>query len=372
MNSRKTSGTVTFHASHNYGSVLQAYALQKTIEKLGVDNEIINLRTERQKDTYRVFTKRKGVKYLIKNFTHLLYFKKLKEKYCKFEDFINNELILSEKEFATSEEIKASGKTYDYYVAGSDQIWNPIPLDFDWAYYLDFVKTGKRISYAPSFGPLSSLSDSEARDKMASYLEKFDSISVREEGSREAVLKLSGKNVPTVCDPTLLLSEEEWTSLAENGEKPKGEYIFFYTLFADKEMMKMAKTLSKSLNLPVVVSNFSNQYDVINGFKKHYNAGPKDFLSLIRNAKFVFVSSFHGTVFSIMFKKPFFAIRGMKDARIKTLLESFSLCDRAVDINDIEEKCNNAFDVDFKDCDKYLEELREKGLEFLKQSLEVE
>ena len=95
MKTKKTA-TITFHAAHNYGSNLQAYALQQTIMRLGFENVIINLRTERQKDLYTVFTKRKGLKYLVKNFSHLVYYFPLKRAYQKFEDFITNKLVVTE------------------------------------------------------------------------------------------------------------------------------------------------------------------------------------------------------------------------------------------------------------------------------------
>lgn len=365
----KSTATITFHASHNYGSNLQAYALQQVIISLGYNNQIINLRTEGQKDLYSVFTRRRGVKYIFKNLSHLLYYFPLKRSYNKFEDFINNRLILT-KEYNSEEELRNADLPFDVFISGSDQIWNPVPKDFDWSYYLTFVKSGKKISYAASFGQLASTGDESVENKIAASLSSYNSISVREAGAANNVLKLIGRTPTITLDPTLLLSKEMWLDLIKNEKKKiKGDYIFFYTLFADKERMKIIKKVSKTLGLPVVMSKFSNQYDVINPFIKRYDSGPLDFLALIRDAKLVVASSFHGTVFSTLLNVPFFAIDGMKDARISTLLEIAGLEDREITTNNVEGKCALAYDIDFNEANKRIEKARKPSLDYLRESL---
>ena len=362
--------TITFHAAHNYGSNLQAYALQQTIRRLGFENEIINLRTEKQKDLYTVFTKRKGLKYVMKNLSHLLYYFPLKRAYQKFEDFINKKLIVS-KEYATEEDIVNAELHYDTYIAGSDQIWNPIPADFDWSYYLTFVHEGRKISYATSFGQLASTGDEETKKRISEVLKTFDAISVREQEAAENVMRLAGLRPQIVLDPTLLLKKDEWLNLVKDSKRVvKGDYIFFYTLFANPERMDIVKRVSKAMGLPVVTSNFSNQYDIFNPFIKRYDAGPLDFLTLIRDAKLVIVSSFHGTVFSILLNVPFFAIDGMSDARISTLLKTVGLEHREISVNNIEERCLEAYTLEFENVNQRIEEVRKPSIEFLKSNLE--
>lgn len=366
----KKTATITFHAAHNYGSNLQAYALQQTLLGLGYENEIINLRTERQKDLYTVFTKRKGMKYVFKNLSHLLYYRPLKRSYKKFEQFINNNLIVT-KEYASEEELRSADLKYDVFVAGSDQIWNPVPADFDWSYYLTFVGKGCKIAYAPSFGQLASKGDGATKHRIADALSTFDAISVREQGSVDNVNQMIGLNPPIVLDPTLLLSKEQWLNLVKNENRlVDSDYIFFYTLFADPQRMDIVKRVSKVTGLPVVTSNFSNQYDVFNPFIKRYDAGPLDFLTLIRDAKLVVVSSFHGTVFSILLNVPFFAIDGMNDARISTLLKTVGLENREITTLNVDEKCKIAYTIDFEKVNKKIEAARRPSIEYLKKSLE--
>lgn len=369
MSNNKKTATVTFHASHNYGSVLQAYALQNVINDLGFDNEIINLRTDRQIDLYTVFTKRKGIRYVFKNASHLLYYKKLSLKYKRFEDFINNQLKLTDETFSSLEDIEKANLSYDCYIAGSDQIWNPVPADFDWTYYLPFVKSGKRIAYAPSFGQLASKGDEQTVEKINKCLKDFDVISVREKGAQKNVEEIVGVQPKIVLDPTMLLTKEDWEKSVNNDYKIDGDYIFLYTLFADKEIISMAKQLSEKLCMPVVTSNFSNQYDVFTPFNKAYDAGPLEFLSLVKNAKLVLASSFHGTVFSILFHMPFYSIRGGTDARISNLLSVTGLDDRTITIDNVSEKVKNAFSVNFEKADENLAQLRKESIEFLKNAL---
>ncbi len=357
--------TITFHAAHNYGSALQAFALQQTLINNGCKNEIINLRTKRQKDLYTVFTKRGGIKYLAKNLTHLLYYPSLKRRYERYEDFIKDKMICTQ-EYETLEDLKKTEMNYDCYISGSDQIWNPVPLDFDWSYYLPFVKDGKRISYATSFGQLVSCGDEETKQKIRACLCDFDKISVREIKAKEKVSEISNgeKEAEVVLDPAMLLSAEQWDELLPT-QSMKKEYIFFYTLFATPEYMQIIKKISKITGLPVITSYFSNQHDFINPFIKRYDTGPIEFLQLVRNAKLVVTSSFHGTVFSVLFNTPFYAINGDSDARISTLLNQIGLSARTVSDNTVEDKLKNGFDVDFACANAKIEEERQKSLNWL-------
>ncbi len=137
-------------------------------------------------------------------------------------------------------------------------------------------------------------------------------------------------------------------------------------------MIQAAKMLSKSLNLPVVISNVSNQYDIFTGFQKVLTAGPMEFLSLIKHAKFVYVSSFHGTVFSILFHKPFFAWNGMSDHRISTLLERVGLINRALTAENSAQQIAEAYAVDYVPVEERLRHFRAEGIDFLRKALDVD
>lgn len=362
-------GIITFHASHNYGSALQAYALQKTVNRLGLKCEIINFRTDRQKDIYSVFTKRKGFRYVVKNLSHLLYFQPLTQKHDRFEEFMKEFFRLSENEYTSLEQLMENPPEYDYYISGSDQIWNPAPADFDWAFYLPFVKKGKKTSYAASFGPTGEINNEQIIKRIREYVDKYSSISVREQRSKEIVETYTRHRAQIVLDPTLLLSSSEWDALAEEPDI-KGKYILFYTLFASREMMNIAKEAQRKLGLPVIVTVFSNQFDVFNTFDKQYSVGPREFLGLIKNAELIITSSFHGTVFSIKYQRPFYSINGLKDERIRSLLKATGLERRFINAYNMDQKINESFEIDFYGATENLETYCKDSLEYLRVALD--
>lgn len=360
---------VTFHAAHNYGSNLQAYALQEYVSTLtNCEYRIINLRTKIQKDIYNVCFERKNIKGFIKSLIFMKYKKMLYKKYAKYEEFICNNLNL----YGNYEQIDDSfdSSKFDYYISGSDQLWNLAPIDFNWAYYLDFVKKGKKISYSASFGPKSQSWTEEEKNKVKNYLEKYDFISVREEGSFNNVKELINKEANINVDPTMLLDEVTWKKIINNEPFQKGEYIFLYDLKQSKKTYKLAKKISKILKLPVVIC-VENPKVIFYDFIKRFDAGPKDFLNLIYNAKLILSTSFHGNVFSIIFNKPFFAINGNNDFRINTLLKKMGLENRSIDINDFKEKTINYCNINFDIANDMLKKEKEKSKEYLKKALDI-
>lgn len=363
----KKIGIITFHAAHNYGSVLQAYAMKKIVSNLGCDAEIINFRTDKQKDQYTPLTKRKGLKYIIKNTYFLLHYISRKSKYDKFENFINEYLLNpNQPEYSSLDELEQNVPQYDMYISGSDQIWNTNPNDADMAYFLPFVKEKTKISYAPSFGQLGNI---KYKNVISKYLNDYDYLSIRDEFGKDLIKELTGRSASLLPDPTLVVDRSIWNELTDKNLM-KEKYLFFYTLFATQEMIDIVKRVSKELNLPVVISNVSNQYEIFSGFKKIRNAGPKDFLSLIKNAEFVCVTSFHGTIFSILMHKPFFAINGMDDNRINTLLTNTGLVERSISLNDIDSKLKKAYDsINYNDVDYIINSQRKLALNYLQNAM---
>ena len=145
--SKRSVGILTFHASHNYGSMLQAHALQYVVVKLGYTCEIINFRKKEQLKMYAPIHKRGSLlQRLVRTVTLFPYLKGCNEKYRLFEEFMQQYMNLSPDIYHTLEDVEKAGLQYDYYITGSDQIWNPICWDFDWVYFLPFVEKGKKIA----------------------------------------------------------------------------------------------------------------------------------------------------------------------------------------------------------------------------------
>lgn len=356
-------GTLTFHASHNYGSMLQAYALQQTLTALYGHNEIINFQSDKQKRMMKVITFRPRLGPILKDLTHLLYYNQLKIKHLLFEAFIRDTLKLSPREIrnVTLEDLT----DYDVICSGSDQIWNPCTEDFDTTYLIPYKIGGEKISYAASMGP-GRKDWPEAISKFPELLKDFDSISVRETGTQKTVSQLSDRNdIEVHCDPVFLLDKGQWLKLIDPQPIIKGKYIFLYTLFANPTIVNCAKALSKKYGIPIVISNFTNLYDLLSPFKKDLKSGPKEFLNLLYNAEMIATSSFHGTAFSTLLNKPFVTINGMADNRISNLLQLTGLNSRSVstpkEIEDID------WNIDFTEANRAIENERKRAIDYLSQ-----
>lgn len=355
-------GIITFQASHNFGSMLQAFALKNYLKQVNTTVSIVNYRTDIQKDIYSVFTKRRGFKYILKNAYSALHYGVLKSKYDKFEAFLFDELgCKMDVDLRQIQETK-----YDLVVFGSDQIWNLFAIDFDWLYLGEKVPT-RKVAYAVSCGP----NKFEIADKkrISEDLNCFDLISVRDGATKAFVDNNSKKTAEIVCDPVFLLEKRQWEQLmANNIRKLPKKYIFFYSLGCDKRMSQIVRRISRTLNLPIITLNTSNQNDMFLG-KKILDSGPKEFLTLIRKAAVVVTSSFHAMLFSVIFDKLFFVIDGKKDKRKCDLLKKWQLeaqsIDGEVDIELIKKQYSN-FNCDYSELVKAEKDV---GAEFIRRAV---
>ena len=371
-------GTITFHASHNYGSMLQAYALQRILTNvLCVENEIINFRSKAQKRYYQlqdkknITLKQKILKLFIGNNDNAL-----EKKFLLFENFLKEELILSQ-EFNNEDEVVEYSKKFDYLITGSDQIWNTYCLDFSWLYYLPFAN-GNAIAYAPSMGPDAMNKVSvDNYPKIKDSVLKFKSVSVRELGTAEVIKTISGQDAEILVDPTLLVEKDEWDRLA--GEEPliKDDYIFMYHPFVNKEIYRISKNISRHTGLPVIVSNkLFNKAELHNRLTgKHLryklDCGPKEFLNLVKNAKYVISGSFHAVVFSIIFQRPFVALDGIKDNRMSQILKATNLLKYSIDKDNHIQVFKELESIDFSKSLEYIGNERTRSLAYLKNALRM-
>lgn len=294
-------GQLTFHASHNYGSVLQAYAMAKILQNMGHESEFINLRPQSQKNSYKIIKPtNKGVRLLFK----LVIYPWLKKRYNHYERFINNVLPITKREYSSTEEMCSCQFDYDAYVVGGDQIWNPVCQDFETAYYLQFLSKNnqaKKVSYSPSVGKTDF--DQETQKRMAKWIQCFDSISVREKRGADLIQTLTEKKVECVCDPVVLLDKEEWNKLAVK-PKLKKPYILVYFLDNNHGSRNLTEYLRKTTGYEVVIFN---EYirDFFKPYHKAYSASPEEFVGLFMNASLIYTNSFHGTAFATVFERPF-------------------------------------------------------------------
>ncbi len=373
-NLSKTSATITWFTG-NYGSVFQAYALQQAQEKIGVKNTIINYQPNAKEklkffltSSARMVTLKAKIdaRKIQKEF---MTEKEIKEKDKRFKSFYSSNLVLSSPIY-TQEEMNGISDKYDYYICGSDQIWNP--AYFKKCQYLSFVSDNKKkIAYAPSVGT-TYLSEANKR-KIKPLLRRFDFVSVREKQSVDLIQPLINIPVQVVCDPVFLLTADEW-----NVKIPlhkSDDYIFCYFLGQNEEYRNAAKRLSEKTGLKIksVPNNYWG-YGMDGEIVK--TAGPAEWLDLIRNANYVITDSFHATAFSIIFNKNFYVLKRFKDgdktsqnSRIYHILELVGLMDRIISA-DGSDTVDPAITSDrWRKVNENTAAYREKLLNWLKNSM---
>ncbi len=374
-------GVLTFHYAHHYGAQLQAYALMKAITDQGVDCEIINYVRKDTIEGNRLLKEGLSARALLSNANTLLNYRKLSRRYRRFESFVNVNMKLSEKFYGTFAQLSSDTPSYDVYVCGSDQIWNPLIYKentFDPAFFADFAQAGRRVAYAPSFG-ISSIPE-DKRELLKSYLEKFDCLSVREMQGEKIIMDITGRDSCTVLDPTLLLDGEQWSDLA-SAPVFNEPYLLCYFITDARKYSGFVHSLATKYGLPVV-SLCGSRRVVSQTRHKVLDAGPREFLGLFKNASVVCTDSFHGTVFSINFKKEFFCFESSQRAekavnsRLNNILGKLDILERIFSIKaGLQEFSAHVSDsvapIDYLHVDRLLQKEREQSVNYLRDSLKV-
>ncbi|MEW6261023.1 MAG: polysaccharide pyruvyl transferase family protein [Thermodesulfobacteriota bacterium] len=366
----KTVGVITYHYFHNYGAVLQAYALCSVIAQLGHSCQIIDFCPEPNFSRQIAFSlnPRRWPGVLVR-----MWFSQDNSLYRKrFDAFIANHLPLTEHCYTTAKELEQNPPLFDTYVCGSDQVWHPLLLnrEFGLPFLLSFVPEGKRrVSYAASFG-VSEIPE-QYRQKMADLLCRFDAISVREDVGCSIVKSLTGKDAKHVVDPTFLLTPEDYQQIAV--APPYSDFVLVYPMETglNQSFVRLVELVKSKIKLPFVFvfpDGYSNIWLRL-ADKVRLDAGPKEFVGLIDRARLVLTNSFHGTALSIILGRPFLGVpHSSTNARIRSLLQVLNLQARQlVDFNEIDDRFLDISDysVAFELLSKWIE----FSLDFLRSEL---
>ena len=381
-------GIITIHKLNNYGSVLQAYALQSTVNKLGLRGEIIDysihytptvllgyaIHAYREQGLRLLATSifRYGIEFIQQRLEKLT----RHDSHCIsmpdiFDEFRNSHLLLS-KEFHSPEKLRLNPPDYDIYISGSDNVWlvnNAFGISDGWArYYLDFVPEKKTtISYAPSMGD-ANVSDRHL-ERLKSLLENLDFLSVRETSTAEFIGQITGRVVTTVCDPTLLLSEEEWDLLlSEEASLPsRTRYLLVYVIHPldfDSPVFQFSRYISQKLGLGTV----NIGYHFNEGIPVYSNVTVSEFLMYFKNASIVVTNTFHGTIFSIIYRKGFYAFKPHAGpTRVRDLLSTVGLSERFVQSELEAQKLSP--ELDYRDVEGKIQKFRCDSLLWLQTAL---
>lgn len=371
----KKVGIITFHASYNCGSMLQAYSLQRFLEKNGYSPEMIDFSCKGQKELYFLYSKNASPKHLVRNLIFAVHKRRISSNYARYESFKQKYFHLSPYSAETQDELKD-----DYFavIAGADQIWNTTIKDFDDAYFLPWVKKAKKIAYAPSFGAKNPLVYSTDIEKYKKYLLGFDSLSTRENNGQKWIKEMIGKEVPVVIDPTLLLEKSDYDEIASRELKLPKKYIFFYSPSYSVQMNNFVKYISEKYSLPVIAFNTKSFYlraGNLKGFKLPDAEDPTTYLQLMKNAEAVITTSFHGSIFATVYRKNFWVLKNGNmfgsDDRVITLLNSLGLSERLIEMN-FDSNFDYMKNVDFSEYDEVLPALKENSGKYLLSALEDE
>ncbi|MBE5962364.1 MAG: polysaccharide pyruvyl transferase family protein [Lachnospiraceae bacterium] len=358
--------TLTFHRAHNYGAVLQAYALQKIIEEeLKTECDVMDYRNPYIEWTYRLirFDDFLHPKTLLR---HLYFLKRnIVMKYC-FAAFRNHYLKQSEGTYNPKNIKEIAGK-YDLFITGSDQVWNGNLTGNDDTYYLNFLnKASKRASYAASFGVHGLGMNTSTQVK--AYLKDFAGISVREQEGIN-LLHAMGLKGEVVLDPTFLLERAAWEKLAKD-PKENQKYVLIFIMTLSKTLLEEALQFSKKHNcVPIYI----NLYDMKTpkGMKVKTGVCVNKWLGYIKGAEYIFTNSFHAMAFSIIFEKQFFyeknRSKGAPNSRFESLMKVTGIQNREIGERKVLEENRQ---IDYQKVKEQLEGERKKSIGYLRKIIQ--
>lgn len=345
---------VTLYFYNNFGSVLQAYALRRTLEKLGCQVDILPYRPRLPEYTYFQET---GLQ------------RAYAEKCAKFAEFRRCALDMAGNISQTG------GQWQDYgaYIVGSDIVWGKEFSGLDPAYFLDFAPADKRkIAYAASV-ILTECGRTENDALFAEHLAGFDAISVRETSSVESIQRFTEQTVCAVLDPTLLLTREEYAPLEIAVKETEGKpYLLSYFLTHDPAAVDYTNLLAQRLGLRVIhyFADYPGRIFAEDAGCFAF-AGPGEFLTYVKNAACVFTNSFHGTCFSMIYRKPFYTYMAKRAmlSRVKDTVSRLGMEERF--FADYRDLSRVSLRIDYAKLEGQLLQKQAKSLAFLTDALEA-
>ncbi len=353
-------GIFTWHFFTNFGSALQAYAMQESINDLGYKGEIIDYRGG----------KRNGEIFLLKSFISKFYKPEIRS--YKFIDFQKKYFNMS-RCVLKRENLKKASRKYKAIVAGSDQIW--APSQFNSTYFLDFF-SGKKISYAASIGL--EYIPSELCSQYQSLLFDFSSVMVREHTAKDLLFKNCDISSQVVLDPTMLISADNWKKLEKSTKHiescAKKPFVFCYLLNKEHRYRELIENYAKKENLKIIGWSLNeNDSSWMENLSKEI--GPQEFLWLISRADTVITDSYHGTIFSLLYHKKFITLERFKNdspicqnSRIYQLDKYFGIKENIVCADVCDEL--NVVNIKYTAFEEKLALLRKNSTTLLKNALE--
>ncbi|MBR2191222.1 MAG: polysaccharide pyruvyl transferase family protein [Eubacterium sp.] len=369
---------ITYSRTRNYGGILQAFGLYKYLCEKGYNTNFIDYIPSRCNiNDKKVFVNEAssksrlwGMNAITKKLFGILRYPGFKKSFKPFISFMESNVSFTDSYYSI-DELNDNPPQADVYITGSDQVWNSqfaMNQELDTPFYLPFVKEGKKISYASSFGR--EFIPEKDKKEVKGYLEKYDYISVREE-SGQKILKKMGIDSRVVVDPTILCPINEWEKIAS---KPlDSDYYLLYQVTFNKSVYDLAKEVAEKNNKKLVTITMDGKDKLY--VKKDLKITPdiQDWLSYIKYADGVITDSFHASVFSILFESPFIVNSGTRkgmSSRIHNLLASVGLEKRNVDSFDSQEVASAIKEaIDWKSCENRIETIRKESIDWIENAI---
>lgn len=355
-------GLLTYYRS-NYGAALQAYALKEFIESAYKNIKVYTIDYYKNR-SYHIFEAKSNsyVKRLVKYGFILLHYFDIRRRNKRHVSFNQKFLEQERYDFSTDGNFKLLPE-YDLYLTGSDQVFNIKNNSYKLLFFQQFSRKGIHAAYAPSFGQ--SVFSDEEKSSIRNLTKSFDFLSCRENDGAEMLSLIHGKKVQCVIDPTLLLMPEQWNKMTVT-PKSNNKYLLVYDLNGGISMLNIAKKVALEKGLKIFcITRHPDMSFIYKGIDKViFDAGPREFVGYFSKASYVITDSFHGTAFSINFRKPFNTFIALPKAaqRIESLLRVCDLLNRIVpEVGnaDTSEDCFSTFD------NKSFDEYRNLSISFL-------
>lgn len=369
-------GIITWVHYENYGTKLQAIALQHYLKKLGHHVELINFQLPDVENKHNSPNKLSFIQKGINRLNHIAFLEiqkrnisSFEERTKKFEDVISDNCVLTDEVICDDDYVSICN-SFDTLIFGSDQIWNP--KWFHQYYYADFDEiTSMRVAYAPSFG-VNYVPQLQIDDYKRS-LSRFNFLSAREEDGCKIIRDITDCFSTCVVDPTLLLDKKSWTSILTSERVFDEPYVLCYFLTDNKNHWKAAQRYANAHGYRVIIIPQQLKSYLQQGIIEKA-AGVDDFINLIKDAECVFTDSFHATVFSVIFEKMFYVFERNRpngflnqNSRIYNLLGKLGLSDAIIKYNS--SNIEKIFSPNYSDANVKLEELVNSSKNYLNTAL---
>lgn len=362
--------TLTTQYANNYGALLQCYALSKYLNDLDdVDCQVIQYYHPNADASWKVLGTPKDFRSLVRTLYTLFNVKYVinrKRKLKRMKAFTFGYLPLTEEKYSTPESIRNNPPIADAYICGSDQIWNmKYMFGGKTVYFLDFVKSGKRISYAAS---IADPWTDEHIKMLTPYMKKFDAISIRENGNLEQVKQIFPQATVTI-DPVFLLERNRWDELKNTERTIDEPYILCYFLSVTNQMVETVKKIKELTGYKIIHINI-NALDKFNSDYDIRDADPREFIGLISKASIVCTNSFHCSAFSVIYHRNFvFCPKAHANERIVNLQEVFGLGNVMMTPERLQNLTKNDLEIDYSNADRLGGEFINYSKKFLTQAL---